>query len=317
MSSLLRCSCLFLLLCSAGPLRAQDADPIARGVQLRREGKNAEALEVFQRAYAEHPSPRALAQIALAQQALGNWVAAESGLIEALAAREDPWIARSASALEAALSTVRDHLASLYVETDTPGATISISGRVVGTAPLSAAIRVPSGDTWIELRAPGYTTQSQALHLIARSEQHVRIDLPKIPEVGADTERAPPPPPMAATAPAPPPPAPRSTAQHTAGIVALIAGGVFLAGGITAHVVREYHASKYNDDVFCPNKEDCSAYQDVVETAGTLAIIGYSAAGAAVLTGIILLVTAPRADRSALQLTISPHAAGASLRAAW
>src|SRR5262245_14916190 len=78
------------------PIAAQDAgdDSIARGVALRRQGRNAEALAEFQKAYARDPSPRALAQIALAQQALGNWVVAETGLVDALAARNDPWIQR-------------------------------------------------------------------------------------------------------------------------------------------------------------------------------------------------------------------------------
>ncbi|HKP60923.1 MAG TPA: PEGA domain-containing protein [Polyangiales bacterium] len=316
MSSRLRWLCLAVVLCSATPLRAQDADPIAQGVALRRQGKNAEALEVFRRAYERDPSPRALAQIALAQQALGNWVAAESGLVEALATRDDAWIQRSASALEAALATVRDHLASLYVDTDTPGATILVAGREAGKAPLTAAIRVASGDTWIELRAPGHETQSQALHLPPRSEQRVRVDLPRLPELPAPAVA---PAPIVAKPPPPPPPAPRShgSAQQTAGIVTLVAGGVFLAGAITANIVRAVHVSKHNDPEFCTPTTDCTAYADVANTAGTLMVIGYSVAGAAVLTGVILLVTAPRADRGPLQLTLSPHGAGASFRAVW
>ena len=47
---------------------------IKQGVELRAKGKDAEALVLFQKAYAATPSPRALAQIALAEQALGRWI---------------------------------------------------------------------------------------------------------------------------------------------------------------------------------------------------------------------------------------------------
>ncbi|HEX4352161.1 MAG TPA: tetratricopeptide repeat protein, partial [Polyangiales bacterium] len=75
------------LLLLARPLRAEDsADAlISQGVALRKQGKNAEALVDFQRAYQISPSPRAQAQIALAEQALGDWIAAEDGLVSALA----------------------------------------------------------------------------------------------------------------------------------------------------------------------------------------------------------------------------------------
>jgi len=59
---------------------------ISRGVALRRQGRDASALEVFQSAWRSSRAPRALAQVALAEQALGRWVAAEAHLVEALAA---------------------------------------------------------------------------------------------------------------------------------------------------------------------------------------------------------------------------------------
>src|ERR1700755_329211 len=49
------------------------------GVSLRRQGRDEEALEVFRRAHAEAPTPRTSAQMALAAQAVGNWVEAEAG----------------------------------------------------------------------------------------------------------------------------------------------------------------------------------------------------------------------------------------------
>src|SRR5580704_12825575 len=65
---------------------------IAEGIALREQGRDREALELFVRAAALAASPRATAQIGLAQQALGHWVEAEAGLRTALEQGTDPWI---------------------------------------------------------------------------------------------------------------------------------------------------------------------------------------------------------------------------------
>jgi hypothetical protein len=66
----------------------QDVEAIInRGIALRLEGRDLEALVEFERAYAMNPTPRARAQIALAHQALGAWVPAESEISRSRAGR--------------------------------------------------------------------------------------------------------------------------------------------------------------------------------------------------------------------------------------
>src|SRR5579859_3177458 len=89
----------------ATPARADDSDAeaaIAHGVELRRKHMDVEALADFRRAYAIAPTPRALAQIALAEAALSRWVPAETDLLRAIAA-EDEWIDRQRGVLQLAL----------------------------------------------------------------------------------------------------------------------------------------------------------------------------------------------------------------------
>src|SRR5262245_11508772 len=76
------------------------------GIELRRLDQNAEALALFERAYAREPTPRALAQIGLAHQALGNWIAAERAVARAVGERDDPWIAKNRDPLETALARI-------------------------------------------------------------------------------------------------------------------------------------------------------------------------------------------------------------------
>src|SRR5258708_10427967 len=83
--------------------RAGDSDSadalLRRGVQLRREHRNGEALDVFQRAVAVSPTPTARAQVALAEEALGRWVEAELDLGAALGTVDCSWIAKNRSGL--------------------------------------------------------------------------------------------------------------------------------------------------------------------------------------------------------------------------
>ena len=64
-------------LLSASFARAQDAEALVEeGLALRREGRDAEAAERFRAAYDVDHSARSLAQLAFAEQATGDWVAA-------------------------------------------------------------------------------------------------------------------------------------------------------------------------------------------------------------------------------------------------
>lgn len=155
-------SSLVLLLAAApGLALAQSSDPaealMAEGVELRRQGRDAEALERFRAAFDQSGSPRARAQVALAHQALGNWIEAESNLEAALDTR-DPWVERNRGALEGALETVRSRLAFLEVRGEPAGAQVRVDGRDVGLLPLAEPARVVAGDVVVEVSKDGYAT---------------------------------------------------------------------------------------------------------------------------------------------------------------
>lgn len=65
---------------------------LQHGVELRYQGDAAGALVEFRRSYDESPTPLALAQMGLAEQALGQWVIAEIHVRAALAIHSDGWI---------------------------------------------------------------------------------------------------------------------------------------------------------------------------------------------------------------------------------
>src|SRR5262249_14668053 len=94
---------------------AEDEVLLRKGVELRRQGRDEEAFEVFRSAFRLRATPRAQAQMGLAEQALGHWVDADADIAAAIRVREDPWIARNMSTLLAAHAKVLQHLGQLQV----------------------------------------------------------------------------------------------------------------------------------------------------------------------------------------------------------
>ena len=287
-----------------GTAHAQTDDEalIHHGVELRKQGQNAEALAEFQRADASHPSPRAKAQIALAQQALGRWVDAETELVAVLADESDPWIARNRQPLEDALATIRDHLGTLEIETNVDGATVIVNGAVAGTSPLPGAVRLVSGTARIEVQARGFGPMKREIDVPPHSVVKAAImvmpaaSASSAGTIAAEEMAAPDQPGVTRAGASAPDRTEAAPWMHTAGVIALVAAVPLLATGITAHVVRENKAADYNDDARCfkdmqTRNQRCGDLRDAAKTAGVVAVIGYGASAAALIAGVALLMT--------------------------
>lgn len=263
---------------------------VREGVELRRQGRDVEARDVFERAHALSPSARTRAQVALADQALGNWVVAELGLEEALAASADPWVTRNEASLRAALEHARDALGTLRVElAEHSEGDVRLDGRQLTQQALRSGVRTPAGTHQLELRAGDRQLDEQRVVVPARGELVVklgepraeqrklaeqRVGIPARSELGAP-HAAPVPSAAAprtggpllephaaaraaeasAAAPASAGAAPDS--ERSDGVprwlgwtAAAMAGGL-LTTGVVAHVARERSASRYNDDARC------------------------------------------------------------------
>ncbi len=313
---LLGVSLVVLVLFYGRPARAED-DPgalIHSGVELRKQGRNGEALAQFQRAYALHPDARGRAQVALAEQALGQWVLAERGLLDALGHADDAWIQRYHQPLVDALETTRDHLGTLEVESDVGGATIFVNDEAVGRSPLAEPLRVPSGTVRIRLEAAGHGMVERLIEVSARGQAKATIAFVPERTPGGSVVETPArgfeaPASGGAREPLRAPAEPRRTSEHPRPTssalpwITLAASGALLATGVVAHVVHEASASAYNDDSRCfyaPLSRDqrCGSYRDTSDTAGIVAIVGYAAGGAALITGTALLLLAPHSGSS-------------------
>ena len=294
---------LVLSLGSASPARADDADAlIDQGLELREHGKDAAALELFQRAFGTTPSPRAKAQIALAEQALGRWVDAERDLATALSSDADPWITKYKAALDGALTTVRTHLGDVIINGGVGGAAVKVDGVATGVLPSTAPLRLVVGTHTLEVTADGYYPFSQPVTVRADAPAAVSVEMQHVEAVHPPEVIAPPVVPLARQ----PEEKPVSHAQRVAGVVIAASSVAPLALALIGLGAHESEVSAYNADASCPGVSSptqpagCQGHIDAAGAWQAVSVVGFVATGALLVTGIIIALTAPHPHRPAI-----------------
>ncbi len=292
---------------------AQASAWIDEGIRLRAEHRDADAFDRFSRAWEATRSPEALAQRALAAQALGRWVEAERDLLDALAAAPHPWIARHRGALDGALAEIRRHLGSVDVRAAAPGASARINGSDALPLPLASPRRVVIGSVRVEVSAEGYATARRDLDVRPGDDLLEHFELVPTPVAPALVAAAPPAPvvvapPVLSPLPAPPAEAPASSLRAW-GVRLLVAGGGLVALGGAALVWRELAAAEFNarreppcDDAAAGAQYGgplCASLRQQVGAAEGLAAAGFIAGGLAAAAGLALVLAAPAAPRRA------------------
>jgi tetratricopeptide (TPR) repeat protein len=306
-----------VLLILAIAANTSDAEKlIKKGVELRKQRKDAAALDLFREAHAIDPTPRALAQIALAEQALGLWLDAEEHLRTALAATSDPWIRSNAKPLKNALAEINSHISRISIGGAPEGASVRIAGGPPRIAPLAEPVRVScSTAITVEISAAGFLPYSRSITPACGKDAIVEITLEKEPEKPKEPEPLPQAPVVVA-------PVERSEPVSLAPF-AYIAGGaaiLSLGTGVAMLVVREGHAKKYNDDSMCllangmTRDQNCGSVRRSAENAQLWSIVGFAAGGAfGVAAGALFLLDEPAPEP---RLSCGPFAGGAGLACA-
>lgn len=241
---------------------------VKRGIELRRAGKDEEALQVFREALARAPgSNRIRVHLAATHQALGQWVEAEHSLREAMQHLDDPYIVRHLDALERSLDYVNARLGRLEVRGTPAGADVFLSGERLGTLPLDARL-VPTGFYELEVRKPGYYPALRSLSIASRGLLRERVDLTPSGEPSAPSS-------------VPVRPAPTQDSRARSGFpwLATTLAGVGAVGALTAGVawaMRESYASRWNSaDCLADQRtrrDNCGSYLDSGRTAERVAI---------------------------------------------
>jgi hypothetical protein len=157
---------------------------IDEGVSLRMAGRDTEALTQFRQAYALRRSPKALAQVALAEEALAHWTSAHSQLQQALTNETDPWISANRAILEQELTRIQSHLGQLTLEFETTNTTLTIDGESIDTRERALTIFVNPGTVNIDVSRNGYVPLVRKLLIREGARYHESIRLVEEESVG-------------------------------------------------------------------------------------------------------------------------------------
>jgi hypothetical protein len=304
----LRRAALVLSLVLCAPIAyAEDADALVKeGVELRKAGKDEEALAKFTAAWELSHASKARAQMALAEQALGRWVLADAHMREALANSADPWIVAHRQALDEAAAIIGKHIGSLQVLGGVDGAEVLVNGAAVAKLPMSEPVRVEAGTYTIEVRLAGYYPVVKTVVVTPGTLARETVDMkPNQPATPATTTMTATTATTAAAPHAPPPPGtdrPRDgSTQRTLGYMMVGLAGVSLAAGVYGLVKRNKESASYNDDKTCPGTAasfqplGCSDRIDSVHRWETVSLVGFIGAGVFTATSIVLIASAPSA----------------------
>jgi hypothetical protein len=289
----------FVLL-PAGISRAADPtaeDLIVRGLELRRAARPAEALAMFQRAYALAPSPRTLGQMGLVETSLEHWVDAEIHVAAALVTPDEMWVRKNRAFLDQALNVCRTHIGELII-TGPSGTEVAIDGKRVGTLPGVQAARLAEGRAVLKANSPGFKDFSKTVTVAGGARVSVAIVLHPIEKRAAVAVAAPVP--LAAPLPAvssvpiiaalePP-----TRSWEMPGIGMVAAGAGLIAWGITWMAVD-------HEDVCPTGGPACNNVYDTGTKGLFLTAAGIAAAGA----GTVLLYLGRRSANGDLELGLT------------
>lgn len=294
------------------PLGALDA-AIAQALALRAQGRDAEALVLLTAAWETSRSPRARAQMARAEQALGRWLDANAHMTEALGSTDDPWIAARVGLLEEERARIRERLGRIEVLGLPDGARVRIGDGEPRTTPLAEPLWCAAGDVVLQVEAEGFFSTTRRVVVDAGRTARETVALVRVAAPPSPSQTHPP----ASPPPSPPASPPARDPRLMIGIAGTITGGVFLAGGVAAHVVREVLVSAaadrgcaYDTDGRLVGPADCAERTTGIGAATALLATGYAVGALFVGTGVALALTAPRGSPATRRVACAPWNVG-------
>lgn len=295
----------------AAPVDELEAEHL-RGIELRRQHHDGEARDLFRALYERTHEARALAWLAGAEAALGEWVSAEAHLSAALENTTDPWIAQLRADLSTDLAGFRQRLGLLEVLSTTPGAEVLLAG-VATPIPMQRPLTVRAGAVTVEVRAEGYLPEVRTIEVPGGMGSPTRetVNLTARPAPVVDASGA--------TRALIQPPAP---AEPSSISPVRIVGATLLglgAVGVGLGVYGVVHYGTLHDayvetgcDVASP-PVDCAGADDGSSTF-TFGVASLAVGGAFVAGGLTMLLIPLRSTRRAVSLGGGPGDVGLSLR---
>jgi len=296
--------------CAATPVfAAEDAVVealIQRGIQLRRNNSDEEALAVFLEAEKQDPtSVRVLLHVVTAAQAAGKWLLADSYMRKVTALESDPYYQRHADAIDVVRRSIAARVGTFQAQGGPDGASVRLDGQLVGTLPMTAPASIEAGAYLMEVHKPGYYRLRRNVTISGGVLTREPVELNRAVargDLGAGPGTAG----LAGSGEGVGERAEQTWWQSPA--VGWTFLGLGVASGVAsgiAFATREDRVDRWNDDRCIPSMDPdstrashCSQFKDEAETAQTIGIV--TAVAGVVFTGVGIthLLTTGRSDDS-------------------
>ena len=283
---------------------------MGRATTLSARNRPPQAQAAYQEALAAYDEACAAgAELALERRALplsrlGRAVPAIESLDVFLSAHPMPSLPEADRArIESNLHALERDVATLFVGSS-PSSTVLLSGREIGTTPISRARFLPTDDVELFLRARGHRDHAMHISLAAGETQRVNVQLTPIAEVTPIAQARDASPPVTsseteshaeAAHASPPALDPHAASPNLVPWIALSFGGAAatLGLGIGGSVWAADRRGIEDGGCFGVAAEaipGCSAVRSEYDIAQGLQIAGYTLAAALTVTGAVLLV---------------------------
>jgi hypothetical protein len=270
---------------------------IQRGIQLRRDGSDDQALNVFLEAGRQDPkSVRVLLHIVTAAQAAGKWLMADSYMRKVSALSEDDYYRRHSDAIEAVRRSIAARVGTFQVQGEPEGASVRLDGQLVGTLPMTNPAAVESGTYLMEVQKPGFYRLRRSINIVGGVLTREPVELNAMPARAELASGAGP----AGSAAGVGVDSSDKGSWLTSPALAWTLIGVGAAAGITSGItlqLREDRVQTWNDEAECiPNdgdtrQESCGNLKSDAEMFQTVGIVSAIAGVAFAGTGLTLLLT--------------------------
>ncbi len=273
------------------------------GVKLAQADQCPDAVDKLERAEKLKHSTIVLRYLGECQVKVGRWVEGSESLRKLL---REPLPENASPALEqaydSAANTLRDvkpRIPSMRVVVNAPREAelkLKVDGKDVATTVLGVALPTDPGDHQVEVFAPGYLKASSSVKLAPGASATVALELKRDPNAPVASKQGPGPAPLAGSHDAPAAAVEPAAVEHSHttralsyvsyGVAAVGLGVGVVFGQSAMHDEKSLHGS-------CPDRvcgSDQQGTLDFAKTKGTIATIGFAAAGGGVALGTILFL---------------------------
>jgi hypothetical protein len=301
----------------AQPTKAEEA----KAAELKKQGddlvhasKFKEALEKYDASFAIVPNPAIQYNRGSAFKNMQDWPNALDAF-EKFVSTAPPELRSKVPNLDKTIAEVKEHVATLVVKCDVPGATILVGEKSIGTTPNVQPFRTAPGDMTITASAPGYITAKQDVTLMPGETATIEVPLKKAASEPVATNTKEPTPFDNQTAVQPETPKEKPATSHPGSgwrTLAWVSGGLGIATLGVGFAFMGLSISDKNkaDSNHCFNKVCDAAGQQIINEAWTYANVST----ALVIAGGVMLGLSVTSFIVAATKSSSPGAKGAEAR---